>query len=716
MAPFHGRERRHFPLTSIASVVELFREQLEGPDEPNLALLSIVLGCVENTLTLNRSVTTSNDDVLRPIFPVVDWETVDALYSKFEALVKGSVDLTKYPSGNSTRELVKKVSDVIWGSLSRNFKDRAHLQSLYSFLTGNKLDCFGVAFGVVAAAQLLGLKDLHLALSEDHAWVVFGRDSTDTAEVTWHGKGNEDKRGQSIALSVAEKSWLYLNGHPIVCDRLMEVSAIVSSLNPGINVSMDSIEMGALQQELLWLLYDRGHLSRYPMALGNLGDLEEITPTPGRPPPLAIFQEAISSSVKYYNNHHVYPYTYLGGFFYRKRNYKQAIKCWADATNVIKQFNYTREDIEIYKEFLEIANELIPNIVKAVSANTTDRVQMNILYNPEVYADVLRFYDGICQWEEGSSTPVLHVGWAQNLTFSLNKFDSQTRAKIDLGKDEDSDGDDDDGEDNDGTDEFKSSDKQTRETKDVGNSNASVLKLEESLTGQRETPRGRKGPRRRNSSLAKNANFKDAGGSDSKLNGDEQNKVEHKIKSTIEELASKIVQQDCSLDAAPNPNITALALQCSVNILNKDYLLGAGEPFSSSPAMISDSSVLDESLTSPLNTDSSCNGSAEHIPNSGLPERSSDENNDTSSNNTLQSTQVQSPSDSPTASVESVHVELHSEKMKGLKKMFKSSKLNACAIKLQLTAQSQVHVKDSRFLDFGEPVGSARKRQRREIV
>ena len=32
--------------------------------------------------------------------------------------------------------------------------------------------------------------------------------------------------------------------------------------------NMDSLEVGVLQQELLWLLYDLGHLEKYPMALG----------------------------------------------------------------------------------------------------------------------------------------------------------------------------------------------------------------------------------------------------------------------------------------------------------------------------------------------------------------------------------------------------------------------------------------------------------------
>lgn len=62
-----------------------------------------------------------------------------------------------------------------------------------------------MAFAVVAACQVLGLKDVHLALSEDHAWVIFGNNGEETAEVTWHGKGNEDRRGQTVTAGVNEK-------------------------------------------------------------------------------------------------------------------------------------------------------------------------------------------------------------------------------------------------------------------------------------------------------------------------------------------------------------------------------------------------------------------------------------------------------------------------------------------------------------------------------
>merc|ERR1711963_1378953 len=116
----------------------------------------------------------------------------------------------------------------------------------------------------------------------------------------------------------------------------MEVAALVSSINPAINANYDSIEVGGLQQELLWLLYDLGALSNYPMALGNLGDLEEICPSVGRPPCLRLFEEAIDVNRRFYNNHHVYPYTYLAGYYYRTKEYNKALETWANAADVIK--------------------------------------------------------------------------------------------------------------------------------------------------------------------------------------------------------------------------------------------------------------------------------------------------------------------------------------------------------------------------------------------
>ena len=123
------------------------------------------------------------------IEPPVELHIVEALYAKFEAVVRGYCDLSLFKEEGrkgASRALIKRVSDIIWNTLTKSqYKDRAHLQSIYSYLTGSKLDCFGVAMAVVAGCQVLGFQDVHLALSEDHAWVVFGESGSDTAEVTW---------------------------------------------------------------------------------------------------------------------------------------------------------------------------------------------------------------------------------------------------------------------------------------------------------------------------------------------------------------------------------------------------------------------------------------------------------------------------------------------------------------------------------------------------
>lgn len=171
----------NFPLVSFESVIKLFKSQLENKEDPDLSLLSISLGCCENLLTKSESRAST--------FPILDFGTVETLYKKFKSIVAIAetgfqtppVHKSKKKEENhepkvATREKIKKISDVIWNSLLRSsYKDRAHLQSVYSYLTGNKLDSFGVALVTVAACQILNYKDVHLALSEDHVWIVFGK-------------------------------------------------------------------------------------------------------------------------------------------------------------------------------------------------------------------------------------------------------------------------------------------------------------------------------------------------------------------------------------------------------------------------------------------------------------------------------------------------------------------------------------------------------------
>ena len=88
------------------------------------------------------------------------------------------------------------------------------------------------------------------------------------------------------------------------------------------------------------------------------------------------------------------------------------------------RYSYSKDDEEIYKEFMEIANELIPHVIKAEDPKVQN--------DPVCFANILRFYDGICCWEEGSTTPVMHIGWAKPMVSTCSKFDAKIRKKVEL--------------------------------------------------------------------------------------------------------------------------------------------------------------------------------------------------------------------------------------------------------------------------------------------
>ena len=166
MASLVDEEKKLFPLVRVSSVVSLFRSVLHRTCEPDLALFSIIIGYIENTLTNSHQILSAansksltiqiNSDLVDEIdqhnhlvisdaqsttmdyFPAVELNVVEALLAKFRAVIKSSVDLHSYGSPQyATREIVKKVSDVIWNTLTRSYyKDRAHLSSIYNYLTG----------------------------------------------------------------------------------------------------------------------------------------------------------------------------------------------------------------------------------------------------------------------------------------------------------------------------------------------------------------------------------------------------------------------------------------------------------------------------------------------------------------------------------------------------------------------------------------------------
>lgn len=110
MAGFRDADKALFPLKSISSVIEIFKNQLSSDREPDLALLSIIAGAVENSLTCRSNAALQVCEPVEPqSLPVLELHTVETLYSKFHSIMKSAVDVPKAKPKFATRALVKKV-------------------------------------------------------------------------------------------------------------------------------------------------------------------------------------------------------------------------------------------------------------------------------------------------------------------------------------------------------------------------------------------------------------------------------------------------------------------------------------------------------------------------------------------------------------------------------------------------------------------------------
>ncbi len=340
---------------------------------------------------------------------------------------------------------------------------------------------------------------------------------------------------------------------------------------------------------------------------------------------------------------------------------------------------------------------------------------------------LLQFYDGICQWEEGSSTPVLHVGWAKNLCFSLGKFEGAARECIEVF----ADGEEDDEEDEDQENRLNGMEKGKDENRNHplkskrGKRLASIEASQKLGTVTEANPAPRL----------------------EVLNGVVPTD-EDKIRSTIQELESKVGAAENSNDA-PNPNIAALAQACGDAILNPEYLLSGGEPFTSAPTVVSNNNTtlnagpmaappsvvtttssspfasgandtrvdLNEFLSTKTNSSPFCGMTMDSMLKAESPadmlicKSQGERSTALIGAGTPSLTGSERSTPALLGLGQSPALTLHSMKMKGLKNLLTSSKLNASAIKLQLTAQSQVQLKHSKVSsEYQLP----RKRARRD--
>lgn len=341
---------------------------------------------------------------------------------------------------------------------------------------------------------------------------------------------------------------------------------------------------------------------------------------------------------------------------------------------LLSRYNYQREDEEVYKEFLEVANELIPTILKQATVYHS-RDARHIPKDPECYGFYLRLYDNICKWEEGSSTPVLHITWAKHFVASVTKFDSSIRDQLDV-RLIDAEG--------------------KEEVEEKEEDNEEEMKEEEGEEDESET---KKGVKDKEEDINKNVVSAPDEADGCGKKGKAENEGERSEDNINPELFS-------------DP-FAGTGLLWDTKTEFSDFLSTRSNG-SAFPGMTLESLMKAESpaemafqrrLKSQLSQDD--NDNAQGQSDSKQNEEGDDEDDETKD-------ELEDSINLPPQPVPKIL--LRSAKMKGLRGILTStSKLNTAAIHLQLTAQSQVQVgKRIRSTNDYEDYGTLRRRPRRE--
>lgn len=326
---------------------------------------------------------------------------------------------------------------------------------------------------------------------------------------------------------------------------------------------------------------------------------------------------------------------------------------------------------------MEISNEIIPQILRM------DHPSGVLTHDPETYALVLRFYDGLCCWEEDSQTPVMHITWATHMLASISKFDVTARTSMELlGIAAEADRVTDDGKspvDKTVSNGLRSRGVQKRHFDVLSEPTAESVKSDD-MSSVHKTSSDADGSLQGLRIATVDYCDSIAGSEVSPFGIDSQltpSSDELKMNLAVEQLTTQ--SDENSSDADRSSEISALAHACSESLLNPDFLRSGGEPFVKQKN--SHHQLMSSALT---NTQMDLNA---FVAYTGVDPIISDVRTVTIGlENTISVDSEQKPTSKISANRQLV---LRSAKMLALKQLLVAPKLNASAIKLHLTAQSQ---------------------------
>ena len=334
------------------------------------------------------------------------------------------------------------------------------------------------------------------------------------------------------------------------------------------------------------------------------------------------------------------------------------------------RYSYSKDDEEIYKEFMEIANELIPHVIKA----DDPKVQGD----PICYAHILRFYDGICCWEEGSTTPVMHIGWAKPMVSTCTKFEAKIRKRVEL-------------------------------PPEAGNAPATAA----ATSSAAETDISNNDASSEDELWVNNNYYKTFENKD--CDHDEEDDDDNRIATSPDSSGLSPVpsQTGCTTiingsSSAKDQVLSLLSEYCHSKVLNLDYLLGLSRQPFSKPLPTKSATTCPPTTGSSATPSPSTSLKRPHL----LSGSSCITTSASSTGSMLSPSGASDTSTTSSMTASKIMLRLFSAKMVGLKDLLSSEKLNTNAIQLQLTALSQLTTSKTSTSD--SDFGGRPKRSRRE--
>lgn len=281
-----------------------------------------------------------------------------------------------------------------------------------------------------------------------------------------------------------ETSWLYMRKHPVICQMIpMAIAAVIGNVNCSIveknsgtssGVSMvlpseqiSSVPLMKMKRELLWILHDQNHLSKFPFGLMELGECEEHMTTSrgdqwvdvsdlGIPEKVTgvekLYLDAMRISKNYYGDAQTYPY-FCAGHYHKDGVWKEVKAENDDSTwRIWGEYDPGQEyrlveAVRLYSEASRVASQymhdhqLMKHMTKAAMLIMHDILTINQLPRPwseecnaiAVGTWLTAFYDSLLFWEESWSgkqfVEILAVNhkYSMEKMFQLLKLDIRTK-------------------------------------------------------------------------------------------------------------------------------------------------------------------------------------------------------------------------------------------------------------------------------------------------